>query len=65
MKEYLFSDSEVWHRSIKANNWNSAVRIARDQFLIKGRLRIKVWNGNTREYKLDKSDYIFTLRLVD
>ena len=66
MKTYfLFSDSTgVWHREITATSWKAALRLVRDQFSIKGKLRISEYAGDRKTYKLDNSSYFFDLRIV-
>lgn len=61
---FLFSDSDVWHREIKANTWSTALRLAREMFGIGGRLRITAHYGDAKDYRLDGTRYTFTLRRV-
>ena len=64
MTYFLFSDNEVWHREIHADTWRAALRIARDMFGIGGRLRVVAYNGDSKDYRLDGTQYSFTLRRV-
>ena len=66
MKTYfLFSDHGTWHAEILASTWRTALRKAREQFGIGGRLRICLENGEARDYHLDGTSYTFTLRKVN
>jgi uncharacterized protein YdeI (BOF family) len=66
MKTYfLFSDNAgTWHREITATSWKAAIKLARDQFSIKGKLRLSEHTGDRKTYKLDNSSYFFDLRIV-
>lgn len=63
-KYFLFSDAKVWHREILASTWRTALRLARDEFGIGGRLRITAHHSDAKEYRLDNTRYTFTLRRV-
>jgi len=65
MTYFLFSDSTAWHREITATTWRDAIRKARDQFGIGGRVRITAFYGDARDYRLDGTTYSFTLRQVN
>lgn len=63
IKYYLFSDDEFFNKEIPANSYRQALKICRDWFQIKGRLRIVNYTGSTRTYSLSRL-YQFDLREV-
>jgi hypothetical protein len=65
MSYFLFSDSTNWHREIIATTWREAIRKAREEFSICGRIRATAFNYDTRDYRLDGTTYTFTLRQVN
>ena len=65
MKYFLFSDSEVWQREIKANTFTGALRKAKEEFGIKVHLRCVRFNGACRDYRASKTGYECSLRIID
>ena len=65
MKYFLFSDSEVWHREIKANTFTGALRKAKEEFGIKVPLRCVSVSGEFREYRASLTNYKCTLHRID
>lgn len=65
MTYFLFSDATAWHREITASTWREAIRKARSEFSIGGRIRATHFNYDARDYRLDGTTYSFTLRKVN
>ena len=65
MKYFLFSDSEVWQREIKANTFIGALRKAKDEFSIKVPLRCVRVGGEFRGYRASTTGYECSLRRID
>lgn len=63
IKYYLFTDDEFFNKEIPANSYRQALKICRDWFQIKGRLRIISHCGDRKTYSLSKN-YQFDLREV-
>jgi hypothetical protein len=61
---FIFNDDEFKNVEFYANTWRQALYYLRDVFRIQGRLRItQDLYGRTRFYKLDNSDYGFSLKV--
>jgi hypothetical protein len=65
MKTYLINDDdELFNYRIDANNYRQALVIFKDLYRVQGRLRLIAYYSNVKEYKLDKSSYIFSISEV-
>lgn len=62
---FLFSDSERWHCEVRAKSWLAALRKAKAEFGIRGKTRVISYCGSHKEYKLDKTSYVFSLTQVE
>lgn len=61
---FLFTDDEFFHYELPAKTFLGAVRIAKDIFQIKGKVRCVQDTGESKEYHLINSDYNFSIRRV-
>ena len=61
MKEYLFNDAETFNHSITTNSLRAAIAECRSLFGIHGRIRLTAHYSNIKGYKLDNTDYRFSI----
>jgi hypothetical protein len=69
MKQFLFTESHScderpqsrFNVELEARTWSGALRKAREQFGILGRIRCTAWCGCYKEYRLDGTSYSFVL----
>jgi hypothetical protein len=61
MKTYLINDDELFNYRVEATSYRQALAIFKDLYRVKGRLRLTARYANVKEYKLDKSSYIFSI----
>lgn len=61
MKIYLINDDELFNYKILATSYRQAIALFKDLYRIQGRLRLVARYSNVKEYKLDKSNYKFSL----
>jgi hypothetical protein len=59
IKYKLYSDNRVWHHEYPANE--TIVSIMADQ-QISGRARLIRWNYSTKEYRVDRTGFIFEIQ---
>jgi hypothetical protein len=62
MKTYLINDDEIFNYRIEATSFNQAIALFKDLYRVQGRLRLTARYANIKEYKLDKSNYKFSIR---
>ena len=61
MKTYLINDDEIFNYRIEATSFNQAIALIKQLYCVQGRLRLTARYANVKEYKLDKSSYIFSI----
>ena len=61
MKTYLVNDDELFNYRIEATSFRQALAIFKDLYRVQGRLRLVAFCGKTKEYKLDRSSYRFSI----
>jgi hypothetical protein len=64
MKIYLFNDDELFNYRIDATSYRHAIALFKDLFRVQGRLRLTARYSNVKEYKLNKSNYKFSIREI-
>jgi len=62
MKTYLINDDELFNYRIEASSFRQALALFKDLYRVQGRLRLIAHYSNVKEYKLDKSNYKFSIR---
>jgi hypothetical protein len=64
MKTYLINDDELFNYRIEATSYRQALTLFKDLYRVQGRLRLIAHYSNVKEYKLDKSNYKFSISEV-
>jgi hypothetical protein len=64
MKTYLINDDELFNYRILATSYRQALTLFKDLYRVQGRLRLVARYSNVKEYKLDKSNYRFSIREI-
>ena len=62
MKTYLINDDELFNYRIEAASYRQALALFKDLYRVQGRLRLVARYSNVKEYKLDKSNYKFSIK---
>jgi hypothetical protein len=64
MKTYLINDDELFNYRVEATSYHQAIALFKDLYRVQGRLRLTARYANVKEYKLDKSNYKFSISEV-